>query len=138
MPNLGQQLQAEDENIRLRTVALLGKLFAEFTHLARDHQAVFQDWLGRFLDKSPQVRKEMVIGGVQLQRARPELQGDILPRVVEKLLDIDVDVRFQAVDKLCTLAFYNVMLLPKSALRRIINRMDDKKTEVSRAVKSSR
>eukprot|EP00945_MAST-04E_sp_MAST-4E-sp1_P008406 g8406.t1 len=133
MPNLGQQLQAEDENIRLRTVALLGKLFAEFTHLARDHQAVFQDWLGRFLDKSPQVRKEMVIGGVQLQRARPELQGDILPRVVEKLLDIDVDVRFQAVDKLCTLAFYNVMLLPKSALRRIINRMDDKKTEVSRA-----
>jgi hypothetical protein len=133
MPNLSKQLQTEDDSIRLQTVALLGKLFCESTTMHTEHSSVLSEWLGRFLDKSSSIRKEMIVGSCLLLRAQPSLSATILPKVVDKLLDPDVDVRFQAVDKLCTVAFFDLMVLPKTAFRRLKNRMDDRRVEIATA-----
>jgi hypothetical protein len=56
LPNLSQQLQSEDLDVRLGATLLLGRLFASpFAEYGVQNPGLFNDFLSRFKDVEPKV-----------------------------------------------------------------------------------
>jgi hypothetical protein len=71
LPNICVQLQAEEEDTRLKAVKLLGQLFAsQHADYATDFHRNFKDFLGRFVDMSSVVRLEMVDSGSMIMKKK--------------------------------------------------------------------
>jgi sister-chromatid-cohesion protein PDS5 len=81
LPNICVQLQAEEEDIRLKAVKLLGQLFSSnHADYATEFSKNFRDFLGRFNDLSSVVRLEMVDSGSLIMKRkvqhRTAIEGD--------------------------------------------------------------
>ena len=131
MGNLKSHLRIDDEAKRLQCVALLGKMFSESIKLSKTHSEVFKLFAQRFLDKSTNVRIEMIKCSMQIQQNVPHLRSELLARISEKLEDQSPAVRIVAVDSMCTIAINNVERLPVNVFRKLITRKDDKKFDIA-------
>lgn len=76
IPNVCIQLQAEEEEVRLKAVQLLGSLLAsQWAEYAADFPRNFKDFLGRFQDLSVVIRQTMVDSCCRIGDAKPQLNA---------------------------------------------------------------
>jgi hypothetical protein len=87
-PNVATQLAAEDEALRARSVALLGRLFAA-THAeyGLEYPRIFREFLGRFKDKEPAIRSQLVGIGAAIMQRKPRLAEQIVLHLQGRLQD---------------------------------------------------
>lgn len=87
-PNVAIQLNAEEEGLRARAVALLGRLFAA-THAeyGQEYPRIFREFLGRFKDKEPALRSQLVGIGAAIMQRKPRLAEQIVPLLQARLQD---------------------------------------------------
>jgi sister chromatid cohesion protein PDS5 len=94
LPNICIQLQAEESEMRLEVVKLLGKLFSSpHSNYGRDFLKSFKDYLRRFVDISTSIRIEMIESAylifVHHADLREYLEGPPLP---PSLLSADISL----------------------------------------------
>ena len=78
IPNVCIQLQAEEEEVRLKAVQLMGSLFASAqTDYASNFPRNFKEFLGRFQDQSTIIRQTMVDSCCRIGDAKPHLNAVI-------------------------------------------------------------
>ena len=78
LPNICVQLQAEEDDIRLKAVKLLGQLFSSpHAEYGSEFHRNFKDFLGRFVDVSSAVRLEMVDSCSMIMKRKPQHRGMI-------------------------------------------------------------
>ena len=131
LPNICVQLQAEDEDIRLKAVKLLGRLFASVhASYGTDFTVNFKEFLGRFLDVSATVRMEMVDCGSLIMKRKPELRQLTMDHVVQRLKDNEAEVRQNTLQQLLEIAIEDPMRLSASAISEIGSRARDKRSEI--------
>jgi sister-chromatid-cohesion protein PDS5 len=74
LPNICIQLQSEEEDIRLKAVKLLGRLFSSrYADYGAEFNRNFKDFLNRFVDISPLVRLEMIECAAIIMKNKPNL-----------------------------------------------------------------
>lgn len=87
-PNVAIQLGAEDEGLRARAVALLGRLFAAaHAEYGQEYPRIFREFLGRFKDKEPAIRSQLVGIGAAIMQRKPRLADQIVPHLQGRLQD---------------------------------------------------
>ena len=73
LPNICVQLQSDEEEIRMKAVKLLGKLFAsQHADYGSEFHRNFKDFLGRFVDVSAAVRLDMVDSCAAIMKSKPQ------------------------------------------------------------------
>lgn len=119
-PNVAIQLNAEDEGLRARAVALLGRLFAA-THAeyGQEYPRIFREFLGRFKDKEPALRSQLVGIGAAIMQRKPRLAEQIVPLLQARLQD---PVRVCVFRCVC---FVWIALNGRRAVERKMGRADD-------------
>ncbi|KAJ7839550.1 armadillo-type protein [Mycena olivaceomarginata] len=95
IPQLEEELQAEDLALRLLVTQTLGEMYATDTGaLMRQHPSTFQVWLKRKNDKAPQVRLKFVEATRDLlSSSAAELRDAVEDSLGAKLMDPDDKVR---------------------------------------------
>ncbi len=86
--NVATQLEAEDEDLRARSVALLGRLFAAaHAEYGLQYPRIFREFLGRFKDKEPAIRAQLVGIGAAIMQRKPRLAEQLVPHLQGRLQD---------------------------------------------------
>lgn len=76
VPNICLQLETDDEEVRLRAVKLVGRLFAsKYANYGLDFNRNFKEFLNRFNDLSVEIRAEMVETGALIMSRQPHLSS---------------------------------------------------------------
>ncbi len=76
VPNICVQLQVEDEDVRLRAVQLLGKLFAsQYADYPTDFPRNFREFLCRFHDTSVLIRREVLRSCASIGEGKPAMNA---------------------------------------------------------------
>lgn len=134
LPQLEFKLKGNDENERLQTVKLLGRMFAdEETSLAESNKPLWNCYLGRFLDVAPSVRLECVQMAKQfLLSSIGILRADITEQLVNRLQDPDEKVRLETVVAICDSALENFDLIHVKLFDGVVGRIRDKKWLIRR------
>ncbi|CAN0892422.1 Sister chromatid cohesion protein PDS5 homolog B [Linum grandiflorum] len=132
-PYLTEELRTDQVDVRLKAVNLLGKLLVlHGDHFAQQHHNLLLEFKNRFSDKSVGVR----LSALQCAKAsyianpRGKVSEEILAAFEGRLLDINDDVRTQAVVFICELACANMELFPPSLILSATDRLRDKKISV--------
>jgi sister-chromatid-cohesion protein PDS5 len=74
VPNICLQLETDDEEVRIRAVKLVGRLFAsKYANYGLDFSKNFKEFLTHFGDVSVDVRVEMVETGALIMNKQPHL-----------------------------------------------------------------
>ncbi|KAF7350447.1 Sister chromatid cohesion protein pds5 [Mycena venus] len=97
IPQLEEELQAEDLPLRLLVTQVLGEMYAADKgaglELMRQHPSTWNVWLKRKTDKAPQVRLKFVEATRALLSSPAELRDPVEEALTQKLLDPDDKVR---------------------------------------------
>lgn len=96
IPQLEEELQAEELQLRLIVTQVLGEMFADQVSgldLTRQHPSTWNVWLKRKNDKSPAVRLKFVETTRALLGSPPEQRDAVEDALAGKLLDPDDKVR---------------------------------------------
>ncbi|BBN05523.1 sister chromatid cohesion protein PDS5 [Marchantia polymorpha subsp. ruderalis] len=133
IPNLIRELVTDQVDVRLKAVELLGRLFAlSGQHVAQEYKQLFSEFLKRFSDKAVEVRLAVVACAKACLEANPSgpEATDILAGLDDRLLDFDDKVRMSVVESLCDLVNTNLKWVPMDMIRRVADRLRDKKVSV--------
>ncbi|CAM6002717.1 unnamed protein product [Sphagnum balticum] len=133
IPNLTQELLTDQVDVRLKAVQLLGRLFAlPGRHVAQEYRLLFSEFLKRFGDKAVEVRIAVVRCAKVCLEANPSglEASEILASLEDRLLDFDDKVRMTVVKALCDLVKVNLKWVPTHILRKVADRLRDKKVFV--------
>jgi sister-chromatid-cohesion protein PDS5 len=133
IPNLTQELLTDQVDVRLKAVQLLGRLFAlPGRHVAQEYRLLFSEFLKRFGDKAVEVRIAVVRCAKVCLEANPSglEASEILASLEDRLLDFDDKVRMTVVKAVCDLVKVNLKWVPTHILRKVADRLRDKKVFV--------
>ncbi|XP_012567744.1 sister chromatid cohesion protein PDS5 homolog B isoform X3 [Cicer arietinum] len=133
IPSLIEELSADQVDVRIKAVNLVGKLFAlPKHHVAQKYHDLFVEFLKRFSDKSVDVRISALQCAKAFYVANPygRESHDIISSVEGRLLDFDDRVRMQAVVVACDICSSNLMLVPLKLMSEATERLRDKKIPV--------
>eukprot|EP01034_Spumella_vulgaris_P029375 gene29375-36419_t len=135
IPNIVVQLQVEDEDIRLKAVQLLGRLFASpYANYAEEHGHSFREYLGRFNDLSVSIRKEVIRSSAAIGDLKPELNGRMEEPLCKRLRDSDAEIRLAALNRLMDIGLTRGPLaLTVSSFSDMGDRAKDKKPDIRKA-----
>ncbi|PWN48272.1 ARM repeat-containing protein [Violaceomyces palustris] len=136
IPQLEQELKAEDAQLRALATKMLGQMFAEKPSqksgeggdLAKKYASTWKAWLGRAYDKSVTLRTVWVEATKDLLISQPGLGGDLTQNLRDKLLEPDERVR-AAMAKVLGELDYETLLhhVEKSVLLDLAERCKDRK-----------
>ena len=154
IPNLCLQLQIDEEDIRLKAVKLLGRLFSsQFADYGEDFARNYKEFTGRFVDLSLNIRIEMVETAAFIIRRKPSLRklaegkinrlisslynmlmiGDfLLEGMCQRLRDNEADVRIKSLQNLIEIGMEDCLLLSVDTYNEIIARFVDRKLEIKK------
>ncbi|CAL5333273.1 unnamed protein product [Camellia sinensis] len=133
IPTLTQELLADQVDVRIKAVNLIGKLLAlPGYHVAQEYRYLFIEFLKRFSDKSAEVRLGAISCAKAFYMTNPSGTEavDVLTALEGRLLDFDDRVRTQAVVVACDLARANLKSVPSELITRATERLRDKKVSV--------
>nr|WJN24946.1 cohesin maintenance factor [Tranzscheliella williamsii] len=138
IPQLEEELRAEDVQLRILATKVLGQMFAEKPSnatesgdLAKRYTGTWRAWLGRANDKSSSLRVIWAESTKPLLIHHPELRFDLTPVLEQKLLEPDERVRAAMAKTLGALDYETSLHhLDKSVLLKLADRCKDKKTMV--------
>ncbi|KAJ7207075.1 armadillo-type protein [Mycena pura] len=134
IPQLEEELQAEELQLRLIVTQVLGEMFADKSggvELTRQHPTTWNVWLKRKNDKSPAVRLKFVEATRALLESVPEQRDVVEAALKDKLFDPDEKVR-AAVCRVYSQLDYETALhhVGVDQLRTVAERGMDKKHSV--------
>ncbi|KAJ7145311.1 armadillo-type protein [Mycena crocata] len=134
IPQLEEELQAEELQLRLIVTQVLGEMFADKSgglDLTKQYPSTWTVWLKRRNDKSPAVRLKFVEGARVLLGSVPEQRDPVEEALAAKLLDPDDKVR-AAVCRVYSHLDYETALhhVKTDQLRAVAGRGVDKKQSV--------
>ncbi|CAN0511367.1 unnamed protein product, partial [Ectocarpus sp. 12 AP-2014] len=128
LPEVAEQLKAEDVDVRSGACALLGRLFSSpRAEYGVEKPAIWASFLGRFIDADVGIRRTMVDAATLIIHRKPALRKDLYSPMTLRLQDPDPNVRSSAVKGLIELVNKDATVLPKALLEAIELRMRDKK-----------
>ncbi|KAK7046668.1 sister chromatid cohesion protein pds5 [Favolaschia claudopus] len=135
IPQLEEELQAEDLPLRLLVTQVLGEMFAADKgaglDLKRQHPNAWTVWMKRKNDKAPQVRLKFVEATRALLSCPAELRDEVEDALSLKLLDPDDKVRAATCRVYAGLDYETALHHVKSQqLRDVAGRVADKKIPV--------
>ncbi|CBQ68347.1 related to PDS5-precocious dissociation of sister chromatids [Sporisorium reilianum SRZ2] len=139
IPQLEEELRAEDVQLRVLATKVLGQMFAEkpsstaaeSSDLARRYVGTWRAWLGRANDKSSSLRVVWAESTKPILVHHPELRHDLTPILGNKLLEPDERVRAATAKMLGSLDYETALHhVDKSVLLKLADRCKDKKTLV--------
>nr|WJN24942.1 cohesin maintenance factor [Pseudozyma pruni] len=139
IPQLEEELRAEDVQLRVLATKVLGQMFAgkpsstaaESSDLARRYAGTWRAWLGRANDKSSSLRVVWAESTKPILVHHPELRHDITPHLEAKLLESDERVRAATAKMLGSLDYETALHhVDKSVLLKLADRCKDRKTLV--------
>ncbi|XP_054798442.1 sister chromatid cohesion protein PDS5 homolog B isoform X2 [Prosopis cineraria] len=133
IPSLIRELLADQVDVRIQAVNLVGKLFAlPEHHAAQKYHDLFVEFLKRFSDKSVDVRISALHCAKAIYVANPSGREfhEIISAVEDRLLDFDDRVRMQAILVACDLSKSNLQLVPSKLISQVTERIRDKKISV--------
>ncbi|KAI3984094.1 hypothetical protein MKX01_035221 [Papaver californicum] len=133
IPRLTEELLAEQVDVRIKAVKLLGKLFVVSKgDIAGDYTQLFSEFFRRFSDKSVEVRVTALQCATACYLSNPAKPVNVLDIIKGRLLDFDDKVRTQAVITLCDLFKSNLECIPQSSelILKVTDRLRDKKASV--------
>ncbi|KAJ7695426.1 cohesin-associated protein Pds5 [Mycena rosella] len=134
IPQLEEELQADDLQLRLIVTQALGEMFADSVggpELTKNYQSTWNMWLKRRNDKAPAVRLKFVETALALLGSAPEQRDAVEDALKSKLLDPDDKVR-AAVCRVYAQLDYETALhhVKTDQLRAVADRGVDKKHSV--------
>ncbi|SPO28169.1 related to PDS5 - precocious dissociation of sister chromatids [Ustilago trichophora] len=141
IPQLEEELKAEDVQLRVLATKVLAQMFAEkpsataaeSSDLARRYPGTWRAWLGRANDKSSSLRVVWAESTKPILVHHPELRHDLTPILENKLLEPDERVRAATAKMLGSLDYETALHhVEKSVLLKLADRCKDKKTLVRR------
>lgn len=133
IPQLEEELKAEDVQLRVMATRVLGQMFADKTaqgasDLAKTYSSTWRAWLGRANDKSTTLRTVWVESTKALIVNRPELRADLVPLIEQKLLEPEERVRAAMAKTIGSLDYETALHhLDKSVLIKVADRCRDKR-----------
>ncbi|RDY12882.1 Sister chromatid cohesion protein PDS5-like A, partial [Mucuna pruriens] len=128
IPSLIKELLADEVDVRIKAVNLVGKLFAlPEHHVAQKYHDLFVEFLKRFSDKSVDVRISALQCAKDFYLANPYGRESIITSVEDRLLDFDDQVRKLAVLVACDISSSNPKLVSSKLLSQATDRLWDKK-----------
>ncbi|SNX85250.1 related to PDS5 - precocious dissociation of sister chromatids [Melanopsichium pennsylvanicum] len=139
IPQLEEELRAEDVQLRMLATKVLGQMFAEkpsstaaeSSNLARRYIGTWRAWLGRANDKSSSLRVVWAECIKPILVHHPELRNDLTPVLQSKLMEPDERVRAATAKMLGSLDYETALHhVDKSVLLTLADRCKDKKTLV--------
>ncbi|XP_061341944.1 sister chromatid cohesion protein PDS5 homolog B [Gastrolobium bilobum] len=133
IPSLIEELLADQVDVRIKAVNLVGKLFAlPEHHAAQLYHDLFVEFLKRFSDKSVDVRISALQCAKAFYMANPygRESNEIITSVEDRLLDVDDRVRMQAVLVACDISCSNLKHVPSKLISQTTERLRDKKISV--------
>ncbi|KAK7275658.1 hypothetical protein RIF29_16778 [Crotalaria pallida] len=133
IPSLIEELLADQVDVRIKAVNLVGKLFAlPEHHVAQKYHELFVEFLKRFSDKSVDVRISALQCAKAFYAVNPygSESHEIITSVEDRLLDFDDRVRMQAVLVACDISRSNLKLVPSKLISQTTERLRDKKISV--------
>ena len=134
LPNICVQLQAEEEEVRLKAVKLLGRLFAsQQADYGVEFTRNFRDFLGRFKDVSAAVRLEMVENCSLIMKRKTTLRKEVEELLVERMRDFERDVRHSALMRLIEVAQEDPLVLSAKSYQEMGDRLKDRKPDIRKA-----
>ncbi|XP_058724136.1 sister chromatid cohesion protein PDS5 homolog B isoform X3 [Vicia villosa] len=135
IPSLIEELSADQVDVRLKAVNLVGKLFALPEHrVAQKFHDLFLEFLKRFSDKSVDIRISALQCAKAFYAADPfgRESLEIITSVEGRLLDFDDRVRMQAVAVACDICSSNLKRVPLKLMAEATERLRDKKISVKK------
>ena len=134
LPNVCTQLQAEEEDVRLKAVKLLGRLFAStYADYGTEFSRNFREFVGRFVDVSSAVRLEMVDCSALIIKRKAALREQVERPLRERLRDPDAEVRLGALQRMVELAQEDPLKLAVPSFLEMGARIKDRRPEVRKA-----
>ena len=139
IPQLEEELRAEDVQLRVLATKVLGQMFAEkpsstaaeSSDLARRYVGTWRAWLGRANDKSSSLRVVWAESTKAILIHHPELRHDLTPVLENKLMEPDERVRAATAKMLGSLDYETALHhVAKSTLLTLADRCKDKKSLV--------
>lgn len=127
IPKLIDELLTDKVDVRLRTVKLLGRLFAAPGQpVPLEFKQLFAEFLKRFTDKAVEVRLSVVECAKQCLLANPVGESEeILAALSDRLQDYDNEVRKQVVIAICDFAKSQPDSIPMDIMKRVAERLRD-------------
>ena len=133
LPNICIQLQADEQDVRLKAVKLLGRLFAsQHAEYGKEFTRNFREFLGRFVDMDAEVRVEMVECCSLIMKKKDSLRNLVEEPLIKRLRDPKEEVRQLALQKLIDIGLENPLNLSVESFEEISLRVRDKKTEIKK------
>ncbi|XP_052189555.1 sister chromatid cohesion protein PDS5 homolog B isoform X2 [Diospyros lotus] len=133
IPSLTQELLADQVDVRIKAVNLIGRLLALPGHrIVKEYHPLLIEFLKRFSDKSAEVRLSALSCAKVFYTTNPlgTKSLEVLTAVEGRLLDFDDRVRTQAVVVACDLAKANLKFVPPDLIYQAAERLRDKKVSV--------
>jgi len=139
LPQLEFKLKSTEESERMGSVSLLARMFSEKgAHLAKNHRALWNAFLGRYNDISVAIRTKCVQYTMHFLLNHPELQDDIVETLKARQHDSEEHVRYEVVTAIVSTARKDFDTVAKSEdlLNFVKERTLDKKFKIRKEAMS--
>lgn len=139
LPQLECKLKSSLENERLGAVTLLARMFSEKdSELAKQHNALWRAFLGRFNDISVVIRTKCVQYSMHFLLNHPDLRKDITETLKMRQHDSEENVRYEVVMAIVSTARRNFQVVSDSEdlLEFVKERTLDKKFKIRKEAMS--
>eukprot|EP00903_Cladosiphon_okamuranus_P009357 g8923.t1 len=128
LPEVAEQLKAEDIDVRSGACTLLGRLFAsKHADYGKEKPNIWAAFLGRFIDADVGIRRTMVEAVTMILLRKPELRTELHHPMLLRLQDPDPNVRSAAVKGVIDIANKDPTVLHKELLQAMGLRIKDRK-----------
>lgn len=136
LPQLECKIKSSNESERLKAVALLARMFSEKdSNLGKQHTALLNLFLGRFLDIAVSIRIKCVQSTMHFLVNHPELRSEIINVLNGRQHDSDESVRYEVVNSIVETAKrdYKIVAEANDLMAILKERSQDKKFKIRRA-----
>ena len=135
LPNICAQLTVEEEEVRLKAVKLLGRLFASpHADYAVEFSRNFKDFLNRFVDVSVTIRLEMVDCSKLILKNKSALTPQVEELITNRINgDSDHEIRLRSLQCLLDATLINPCNFAVNTFTEMFRRVKDKRPEIRKA-----
>ncbi|TPX40005.1 hypothetical protein SeMB42_g06166 [Synchytrium endobioticum] len=131
IPLVEEEMQVDNDDIRMLATSVLGEMFAEpSSRLAIGFRSAWKLWLQRRNDKNHSIRLKLFEFAPKIYKNHPELANDLSACLEQKLRDPDDKVRLTCIKVVQSLDLVLASMLPRSLLVELGERCRDKKVGI--------
>ncbi|EPZ34564.1 hypothetical protein O9G_001820 [Rozella allomycis CSF55] len=132
VPHLMEEINDEDDDIRMISCRIIGRLFSEEfgSPLFSKCEDLWLRWLDRSKDKNISIRMEWVENAIQMYKNHGYLGAKVDSRVSQLINDCEEKVRKRAIECVGNLRWPNSLNIGDEVIEALILRLRDRKSNV--------